>query len=245
MSSDRSPSAEQELARWARSVEFPQPLRWADVESAVLERPAPQIDVPETRRGGALGVAGPAAPLIALLSALLFGGAVIGLGILIASRQGSVEGSDMWVLVATLAFVAALAPPIATLYVWSDTGRRRRWSHLLLTGGNAVVAGVASLVLQDAAPQFRESVLPMLVPGVAVLSLGAFLVIAFASREWRQQVVDREGTTHTEEGRRYNVARALVLESLVKRGIVDAKDVDIPDMLDMPLGSWRELDKNQ
>jgi hypothetical protein len=234
---------EQSFMRWARTVEFPRPLRWGDVEAAVLSRPLPEEDDPCDYRGFRVLNAILHVPVV-LLAVLTFGASLIGLGIVVAGRSELIDTEGLWGVMAQFAFLTATVIPVARLFIWLDTGRRRSWTHLLVTGATGAFSFAAYLLLGGMSDAFGSG-LPILTLAATATGSGVCVVIAVASRGWHRYTPRKDRPDRTPEGRSYNGARAVVLRGLIKRGVVDENDIDVPDMLDMPLGSWHELDADR
>ncbi|GGR60134.1 hypothetical protein J2S40_004365 [Nocardioides luteus] len=230
---DRSVGGD-EIVQWARTTEFATPLRWGDVEAEILRRPAPDGE-PAAGPNPVMGL-----PLYAI-GVILYAVPLFGLGILVARVGGAISDTEAWGRAAFAAFLVALFVALTTFETWRSGGRRRRWIDLVVTaiaGGSSLVG---LLLLQTDVADLAGGGLRILVLGAAVAGVLVFFAVLAGSKEWRRHT-PRALRPQSPEDRSYNNVRARVLEVLVKRGVVSDKDIDIPAMLDMPIGSWRELD---
>lgn len=224
----------EEVVRWARTADFTAPLQWGVIEAEILGRPAP--DVGDTRGPNPiLGV-----PLY-VIGAIVYAAPVLGLGVLLARASGALPDTEAWGRFVDVAFFVALAIPLLTFEMWRSCGRRRRSIDLIVTAVSGVSSALGFIVLQSGAAEGDGGWLVVLVLAAALAGLVVFVLVLVGSRGWRRRT-PRKLRPRTREERGYNNLRARVIEELVKRDIVDEKDLDIPSMLDMPIGSWRELD---
>lgn len=225
----------EEVVRWARTADFTPPLQWGVIEAEVLSRPAP--DVGDSRGPNPLlGV-----PLY-VLGAIVYAAPVLGLGVLSARTSGALPESTAGGRFVDVAFLVALVIPLLTFEMWRSCGRRRRPIDLIVTAVSGVSSALGLVVLQSS--EGDGGWLVVLVLAAALAGLVVFVLILVRSRGWRRRT-PRRLRPRTSEDRGYNNVRARVLEELVKRGVVDPKEIDGPAMLDMPIGSWRELDGRQ
>lgn len=228
------PATAEGVVRWARAADFENPLQWGLIEAQVLSGPAPDVG---SSRGPnpLLGI-----PLYAT-GAILYATPVLGLGALLARAGGALPDSEAWARFTFAAFLVALIVPLLTLEMWRSSGRRRRPLDLIVTAVSGVSSGLGLVVLQRPEADVDEGWIAILLLGAALSGLVAFVLILFGSRGWRRRT-PRRLRPQTPEDLGYNNLRARVLEELVKRRVVDEKEIDISSMLDMPIGSWRELD---
>lgn len=231
---------QQPVEAWARTAEFPQPVRWGDIEAAILSRPPPEaaggrdyVPTGKERVGGKVAFG-----IVMAAGILMYGLPVIGLGIVWAVVGAGLESG--WLSLAQAIFFVSLTVPLATLSVWWSSDRRREPKDLIITA----VAGCSALaahVLIQAAGNVGGGLLEIVTLLGAVCGFAVFAVLLLASNAGRRRSGSRTGNSQPREDR-YNVARARVLDILVERGVVDEDEVDIGYMLDMPLGTWRDLD---
>lgn len=223
-----------DVVKWARTTEFPTPIPWGAIENEILSRPAPE-GAPAPGPNPIFGL-----PLYAL-GAVLYSVPVVGTAMLVARAIGAIPDSAAWQRAAFGAFLVALFVALVTFETWRSSGRRRRWLDLVVTGvsGSSSICGL--VLLQSGAADLAGGGLYLVVLAAALAGVLVFLAVLVGSRGWRRHTPKRL-RPHTPEERSYNNVRARVLEVLVKRGVVEERDVDIPAMLDMPIGSWGELD---
>lgn len=231
-------SADESASRWARTADFATPIRWGDVERAALAQPLPSDDelarslaeLPRIRwkRVVPIAVLMYASPLIALAASV----AAVN-----ASSRGAADG---WLFAANVALIATFCVGIAPMMIWLDTRQRGRWD-LLQTAGSAAAAVIAFIVLRSGDAPVDEGLAPWFALLAAVGGGTAFLVLLTRSRPYRR--LPRMRISDLTPQQRWQMAvRAVALEAIIKRGLVKREDVDIPGMVEMPLGSWDELD---
>lgn len=230
--SERSSDAD-EIVRWARVTDFPTPVQWGAVEDRILSLPAPDGN-PAPGPNPIFGI-----PLY-VVGVVMYALPVAGVGILFARVAGAVPDSEGWGRAAFASFLIALVIPVVTWEMWRSSGRRRRPMDLIVTAMSGVSSVVAFILLQGSA-DLGGRALVVLAAVAAVGGVGVFLLLLFGSNGWRRYT-PRSLRPQSREDRSYNNVRARVLETLVRRGVVDEMSIDIPAMLDMPIGSWGELD---
>lgn len=236
---------DQALEQWAKRTDFPQPIRWGELEAAILARPQPDFDPePEVEVDvgrGAMVAARILRPVMWLVIALLFSSSLIGLALILAGVNAQdAETAQQWVIAAFVPFLAAVPIPVAMAFIWSEIRRRIPWM-MVLTGGTGVVALIAYLVLRTA-PELMD------VGWTAWLSLAAagggllvFGLMLFASKPGKG-LPRQSRKKMTREEKQYSAMRAKVLEIVIKRGLVDEDEIDVPELVEARLGSWHLLD---
>ena len=226
---------------WARTMEFSTPLRWGEVEAAILSRPAPslggQYTGPMTARR-ALGVSG--VVRFVVLGVAIGAAPAIGLGLVVAHVHGAL--GDEVVRWAFYCQVAAASLLLLAVLEWTEERRRGSRSSLALVAETAVTSTASYFVLRTSSDQETYGSLPRLALGTAVAGWILLLVVGFGSRRWVRYTRPRDRPDQTEQGAGYMGARVAVIEILIRRGLVDRGDVDITEMMEMPLGTWRDLD---
>lgn len=233
------------LAAWAQSAQFPRPVRWGEVEAAVLARHLPAQEWP-AKRGprGAVGFAGTAVATVvlgatALWAALNLLSPIVGLAAVLGARATGIA-IPVWVFVATMAFVMALMTAILIAWGVFQDPRHGRF-ELVVTGAGAAVCLVAAALLR-AAP-FEAGEASFFAGAAAVVNLVA-LVRLIAAPRYRGRSFARRHRNLSDIERRYVDARAYVLDILVKqRKVADLDGIDLAHMNGMPLRSWHELDQ--
>lgn len=231
--SERLDGADQVL-RWLRMSDFPQPVQWGVIESEILSQPAPDLEPPMGPRP-IFGLP------IYLLGALLYAFPVLGFIVLISRSNASIGDSDSWATVVFVAFLIALAVPVVTFQIWHGCGRRRRLMDPIVTAISSASAAGAFILLQWGGVDLGGSFLVLLTLAAAVVNVGFLVVWLFGSRPASPATL-RNARPQSREELNYNNVRAQAIEILVKRGIVNERDIDVPSMLNMPIGSWRQLD---
>ena len=222
----------QSVEQWARESDFPQPIRWGEIEAAILSRSV---------AGDPPVGPGPSVAPAYVLGVLVFGAPLFGLALVLAMLNDLVEPSGGSMVAAELLFVAAAAVPPVSVNIWNHSGRLRSWPTLLQSGGTGLAA-LATVFLAGTAPLASEGGrLQWIAVAAALSGFGVCLYLLVASKGWRRRTPRRLRPRAPEE-LVHNRGRAQVLATFVDRGLVSERDICIPDMLDMPLGSWRELD---
>lgn len=236
---------DQSLEQWAKRTDFPQPIRWGEVEAAILAMPKPDFD-PEPQVGvdagrGAMAAARIVRPVMWLLIALLFGSPLIGLAfILIAANAEGVDTAQEWMVAAFIPFIAAVVIPVAMGFMWSEIRRRIPWT-MVLTGGTGVVSLIAYLVLRTAPEIMDVGWTTWLILAAAGGGLLVFGLMVFASKPG-MGLPRQSKKKMTREEKQYSAMRAKVLEILIKRRLVDEDEIDVPELVEARLGSWHLLD---
>lgn len=231
--SDRLDGVDQVLG-WVRTSDFSEPVQWGVIESEILSKPAPDLDPP-------MGPSPIFGLPIYLLGALLYAFPALGFFVLI-SRSNGVSGDSASLASAVfVAYLIALAVPFVTFQIWRGFGRRRRLMDPLVTAVSGASAAGAFILLQWGGVDLGGSLLVLLILAAAVANLGFIILWLFSSRPG-SPTTPRNARPQSREDLNYNNVRAQAIEILVKRGVVNERDIDIPSMLNMPIGSWRQLD---
>ena len=236
---------DQSLEQWAKRTDFPQPMRWGELEAAILARPNPDFD-PEPQVGADAGRGRVAAarilrPVMWLVIALLFGSSLIGLSfILVAVNAEGADAAQQWVIAAFFPFLAAAPIPVVMAFMWSEIRRRIPWV-MVLTGGTGLISLIAYLVLRTAPELMDVGWTTWLILAAAGGGLLVFGLMAFASKPGKG--LPRQSKKEmTREEKQYSAMRAQVLEILIKRRLVDEDEIDVPELVEARLGSWHLLD---
>lgn len=230
---DRLDGVDQVLG-WVRESDFSQPIQWGVIESEILSKPAPDLDPPR----------GPS-PIFGLpmylLGALLYASPALGFILLISRSNGASGVSESLASAVFVAYLIALAVPFVTFQIWHGCGRRRQLIDPLVTAVSGASAAGAYILLQWGGVDLGGSLLVLLILAAAVANLGFLVLWLFGSRPG-SPTTPRKARPRSREHLNYNNVRAQAIEILVKRGVVNESDIDIPSMLNMPIGSWRQLD---
>lgn len=232
-------ATQQDVVEWARTAELSTPIRFGDVEARVMAGPLPK---PKSVSAGSVAARGSAGIVMAVATLLAFGAPVISLGIIAAHAYGNdpvTTGS--WLPIARIALTVTIALPFAMLAIWwLARDRHRGVIGLLVTSGTAVLAVIIFFVLRDmpdlqGATELSTRALLAMVAGVAV-----FVAMLVASKPGpAPKDRSREGV-NTVSDKQVLDARREVLNALSDRGLVT--DEIFLKAIQMPLGSWRELD---
>lgn len=232
----------EELKRWAKTADFPEPVQWGEVETVIMAYPAPPRDQLDPR----LMNNDRARSLIGYLIMLpevvvVFGSSVIGLGFVIAHIfYGMTVREDSWVFIFLwFEFFAAIVISVFPVLMWWTTKRRGRL-HLPISGGTSVVS-FASFWLLWTSPQsggLSSFTLYALIAAAAGLVTFVFMLVK-AEPGIRRPLRERWRTLTPKE-KWYRGNRAGVLAELEKRNLVSKSDTSA--MLAMPLRTWHELD---
>lgn len=231
--SDRLDGIDQVLG-WVRTSDFTQPVQWGVIESEILSKPAPDLDLPMGPRP-IFGLR------IYLLGALLYAFPALGFIVLVSRWNAVIGDSGSWATAVFVAFLIALAVPFVTFQIWHGCGRRRRLMDPIVTAISGASAAGAFILLQWGGVDLGGSLLVLLILAAAVANLG-FLVLWLLGSRPGSPATPRNARPQSREDLNYNNVRAQTIEILVKRGVVNERDIDIPSMLNMPIGSWRKLD---
>lgn len=230
-------SEQQSIAEWARTADFGEPLRWGSVESAALARateaelelPGPEIFAQARRLERVSTI------LMSLWRAVQILAPVIGiLTVLLALRSTEEEAFGGWLVATDLAFIVS----IATLFTTLTTSGKTRLTWAVVSAAWAAVASATAFLLSSVV---WLGLTHILILGAAVLAIVVVIILLVRRRPAKRHRRERPGDLTPEQFARKGV-RAKVLEVLVKRGLVKEDDIDIPMMVEMPLGSWHELD---
>lgn len=167
---------------------------------------------------------------------------LIGLALVVALASGALESDDA---VSGTFFAVVLTAINLLLVVLSWTEDRRKGSDLvlLLLAGTALTFSLAALIVQRSTRTFQDTSLPSLTVAVAIASW----ILPARDRVRLRDVGTPYGAQRPagpERGRDDLHGRVAVIEILIRRGLVGRKDIDITEMMEMPLGSWRELDSH-
>ncbi len=230
--------AEDQLKRWARTTDFPQPLPWAELEAHLVALPTPShqelepIFPPATRRR--------LLPLliVAPLALVTVGSSLVALGFVVAHVVAGVSSSDVG-QIAQVAVLASIIITVVPVAMWVST-RRRGGLQLLSSAGTAGVSTV-SFVLLGLEDQVGVWSTIRVMTALAVaggLATTLFLLVLARpgpSRTWSERLA-----RPTLEDLWLRGQRALVLEVLVKRGLVSRWDVS--DLMELPRDTWKQLE---
>ncbi|HLT10910.1 MAG TPA: hypothetical protein VK028_08890 [Micromonosporaceae bacterium] len=230
--------AEQSLRDWARTANFSYPVRWGEVESAILARDLPPLEQ-EVTTGRFARVAVVAAA--AVVGALVYGASVVGLG-LVAVGAYLAASPGPWMVVAQIAFIVATLVPVTVLMAWWTERRRGPWD--VLVSGLTAAASIGAFVILTTLPEESDAGwLGTLTLVAAVVALAVFLVILAASKGG-PRARRRAWSLNPGKDLRYIAAREEVLQVLVERRLVQLDKAGQRKVLEMPLGSWHELDES-
>lgn len=231
-------SHQQDVRRWARTVQLPDPIGWGELEEQILAFPVTADDIADEanapRAPGRLAAAlaytllwGPLllAPLVGLVVV------IVGLGARAqADRDGMLNGAQFF-------FVVGLVLMLVQGVLWAST--RARSAMLIGTTIPVVVFSLAAYVLVR--PLAGASWTALAALGTAILGLVVLALLLFASKP--TALAREKWNTVTPEQRVQKGNRAMVLEELKKRGIITDKSVDIPGFVEMPIGTWHLMDE--
>ncbi len=230
--------AEDRLKSWARSTDFATPLPWGELEARIAVDPVPareeleSLFPPRTRSRLVPYL------IVAPQALLTVGASLIGLGFAAAHVLGGLNSSDVGEVV-SFVFLTAIVITVLPVIIWMST-RRRETLLLIMSGGTALVSGVSfALLSTEAQIGAWSSIRTMAAVAVVTgLATSAFLLVwakPGVSRTWAER-----WATPTVEDQWLRGQRALVLEVLAKRSLVNGSD--IPDLMELPRGAWRQLE---
>lgn len=235
-----------QLQRWAKTTDFPGPINWAEVEARIMAEPGPTAEelARAAQRAPARGAKG---LLLKLLKALLLapfvvptlGASAVGLAFVVAFVVFDMELPTGWGIVVQLVFGGGLLVTFFTVYTWLES-RRRGWENLGVSGLTAVASGASSFLLATSTTPLTDvwpsvALMANITAAAALLAFLFFLVVAkptpgLSARERKREIPPEERWLRTQ--------RAVVLEQLVRRGLVD--DADVSNMIVMPPGTWSQ-----
>ncbi|GAA4429354.1 hypothetical protein GCM10023169_31630 [Georgenia halophila] len=220
----------QPLEDWARNARLSRPIRWGEVEAEVFARRPPRAPDETTadRVIRAIGLV-----LTAIVAIPLIGASVVGLVLVLA-------GADPVLL--RIVFVMAAGVPVAMLLAWWED-RDRGLVKLLVAGGSGLVSLVAYLVMRSAPGDQGDVAAALLMILAAVTGAAAAAVMLVASKPPEREL-RRPRTVNPWIGMRYYAARKKVMAILVERRLTDLDEDEQQRVLEMPLGSWHELDRS-
>ncbi|QOR69811.1 hypothetical protein IM660_14255 [Ruania alkalisoli] len=241
---DRRQEAQQwapELREWARTEQFSQPLRWGEIEAAILEHDLPRL--PEEKAWvTAIGIVGWVG--IALLAIPSFGSAVLGL-VLVAvgsAAEGAAE-AEGWFTGARFFFFLAAALGVGFFVDWWRS-RRRAALQLVTSALIAAGSGAALVVVlaSDGPPPgllLLGFILTAIVSGVLVFIAG---LVSTPEGRPRRRRPPRRGPRSSRIRDRWRRGRDVVLQILRQRRLVDIDDDDQVRLNELPLGYWSEVE---
>lgn len=232
------------LKRWAKTSDFPDPVRWGEVEAVILADPPPARDQMDPMLRKNDRVRSLVGYLIALpMVVVTFGSPLVVLGFVISRvvLDRSVPEDSWWFVLLRIEFFAAIVISVFPILMWWTTRRRGRMD-LLLSGGSSAAsfASVGLLFTTPRAGGWSAFAFYALIAAVAGLVVFVFMLVKARPgirRPWRERW--REITP---EEKWYRGSRAGVLEELAQRGLVSTSDTTA--MTGMPLRTWHELDEN-
>jgi len=237
---ERDDSVEQ----WAKRAEFSQPIRWGEVEAAILAMPQPSFDPePEFEVTRAQLIIGNILRAVLwLVYAVIFGSSVIGLVFIVVGVTAQDSGAAQeWVAAAVVPFVAAMLVHVVMGWlVWSQIRRRVLWM-ILLIGGSAVVSLGSYLVLRTVPELLDIGWTTWVIVAAACTGFVVLALMLFASKPGHG-LPRQPRRKMTREEKLYAALRAQVLRILIKRGLVDEDEIDVPELVEARLGSWHLLD---
>ncbi|SEE97819.1 hypothetical protein [Ruania alba] len=227
-----------DVAEWARTEDFPRPVRWGEVEAAILARKLPRLPE-EVWWVTAIGAVG---WIVVVLMALpTFGAAVIGLVLAVMGTMSDGVAAEPWYVGARFFFFIAAGLGVSLFVDWWQS-RRRAVLQLGASALTAVASGAAFAAVQG---DPRAGVwLPLLMLAAAVVSGVVFVLGLISTPEGRpkKRKPPRRGPRSSARRDRARRAREGVLEILVRRELVDVDQDDQTRLREMPLGYWSELD---
>ncbi|QOR71295.1 hypothetical protein IM660_03040 [Ruania alkalisoli] len=222
------------VEEWARTEPFVEPIRWGEIEDAVLSRRLPPR-ANESLRGLRLVIKA----VVFVLALAIYGAGAIGLAaVLLASAEGASE-ADPWHRVALIALLVAVATMAATMAAWLGDGRRRGpWDLIVaaVTGVGACGAGV--VIFTRWSEPGVAGVLAAIAGALGVGGLVALLMASTGRNDGR-----RRWSIDPVKDRRYLEARRAVLQILIDRGYAGGLSRGQLQQLETaPFGSWHEFD---
>lgn len=233
---------DQSVEQWAKSANFPQPIRLGEVEAGILARRPAASESLGKSYGLVLALIW---PVLAVAFMLGPGLAVLGLlAVYLGTSQDAPIGDNTWLWVAHLIFVVGALTELSAL-IDTVRSRHREWFYLGTALLTVAATAVAFLLLRSSAWDEPWG----LTPAVVAMGMFAIAVIALSLRAAPEapgpnahRKAPRRGPENDDEYWHYKRTRQQVLETLLGRGLLKVDDADRARLNEMPLGYWEELD---
>lgn len=225
------------LKGWARSTEITAPIRWGELEAHIAAAPVPphheleSLFPPRTRSRLIYLLVVPQALLTA-------GSSLVGLGFVAAHVLGDVNAAVVGEIARLFVFVSIIITAVPVM-MWMST--KRRGTYQAITSGGTALASAASFLMLGIDPQIGVWSSIRTMTAIAVVAgLGSFLFLRFCAKPGVSRTLRERWATPTLEDQWLQGQRAMVLEVLVKRGLVTTWDLS--DLMELPRGAWQQLE---
>lgn len=250
MPSDQGQSSHHEdveyeaLKRWAKTADFPDPVRWGEVEKTIMAHPPPprdQMDPMLTRDERWRNLIGYL--MMFPVALVTFGASLVVLGFVIADvLYGWSVPVDSWLFVLLrIEFFAAMIISVFPFVMWTTTKRRGR-GDLLFCAVTSAASFASFLLLSTTSLDGVRSWFPYMTLVAAVAGVATFVFMWVRADVGVRRPWGDLWRTVTPEEKWYRGSRGAVLEELVKRGLVSQWDTSA--MMQMPIGLWHDLDEH-
>ncbi|WP_166998781.1 hypothetical protein [Paramicrobacterium fandaimingii] len=229
---------QQSVRQWARTVELSEPLKWGELEEKVLEFHISDEDI----AAAATAPRGPGAAAVVLAYIVLWVpyllAPIVGLVLVIialgTNNQGERESLMGFV---QICFIIGLVLIVVQGVLWVST-RDRSMMSIGTTIPVTIVSLAAYLLIR---PEPGASWTALIAFVSAILGVVVLGVTIFASKPTPRLREKWKNVTPEHLAQKWN--RAVVLEELSKRGIISDKTVDVPGLVEMPIGTWNRMDE--
>lgn len=239
----------EELRRWAKTTEFPTPIRWGEIETRIQSEPGPTPEESAEweaffpHRSPALRVAVGSLRALVLAPVVLptAGAPVLGLGFVLAYVAFDTALPDDFGIVLQLMFGAAVIVSAFPVYMWWES-RRRGWENLGLSALTALSSAGSFLLLATTTQPVDgvwSSVSWMALAAAVIASVAFVFFLLVAKPPPRLSL--RERLRHVSHDEKWEQGkRAVVMEELRKRQLVN--DADSAAIIQLPPDTWSQLE---
>lgn len=235
---DFFPEVASSAATWARTASFERPIRFEDVENAVLDSSVPGLDAKAS-----FGMHSVRQLLVVGVFALA---PVVGLVCVMVMRAATDAQVREFAGIGLLySFLIAAGVLIASASIWGQTGRPRNLLGIIHAGVSGVIGAVSFALFRttDYYGGDTASFFIRLLTGLsAVLGVGLCVAMLFGSSASPKKKRRRTFHLGASQEMKLIVGRNAVLDVLRERGLVSLDDRAAERIASMPLGTWSDVD---